>query len=110
MGYYAYKLDEATREGLLATFAPAYPNVEVDHILYKYGADGESMPHPERMEIIGMHDNGNGLQAALVRINGSVERPDGNLYHIIWSRASKNHDEIDHKEVARFLKEQGVYA
>lgn len=110
MGSYAYKLDEATREGLLATIAPAYSEVHVDYILYKTGPEGESMPHPDMMEIIGISDNGKGLQVAIVRINGTVERPDGKLYHIIWSRDPKNREDVNHAQLADYLREQGVYA
>ncbi len=85
MGIYAYKLDEATREGLLAAIPPAYGKVYADHITYQLAKPGESMPELDKAEIIGIADDGKGLQAAIVRINGSLERPDGKIYHVTWS-------------------------
>jgi hypothetical protein len=108
MGYYAYKLDDATREGLLADIHPTYSQVEADHIVYKNGAPGESMPELDKAEIIGAVDDGKGLQIALVRINGQLERPDGKFYHIIWSRDPGSTHEIDHRIIEDNLKKQGV--
>lgn len=88
MGFYAYKLDDATREGLLSDIPPQYPATFADHIGYKTGKEGESMPELDKAEIIGVADNGKGLQAAIVRINGSVERPDGKIYNIAWSASN----------------------
>lgn len=85
MGFYAYKLDADTREGLLATIPAKYPQIIADHITFKTGKEGESIPELKTAEIIGVADDGNGLQAAVVRINGSVERPDERILHITWS-------------------------
>lgn len=85
MGMYSYKLDDATREGLLTDIPAKYPSIAADHITYKLGKEGESMPELNNAEIIGVADDGHGLQTAIVRINGSVERPDGKIFHITWS-------------------------
>lgn len=104
MGFYAYKLDEATREGLLATIAPSYSHVEADHILYKTGDVGESMPELHKAEILGAIDDGKGLQVAIVRINGEIERPDGKFYHIVWSRDPNCTHDIDHDMLAHHVQ------
>jgi hypothetical protein len=88
MGFYAYQLDEATREGLLTDIPPKYATTFANHITYKTGKEGESMPELDKAEIIGVADDGKGLQTAIVRINGSVERPDGKIYNIPWSANS----------------------
>jgi len=36
-------------------------------------------------EIVGGVDDGQGLQALAVRIDGTTSRPDGGIYHITWS-------------------------
>jgi hypothetical protein len=35
--------------------------------------------------IIGEVDDGEGLQALVVQIDGTSDRPDGSTYHITWS-------------------------
>src|SRR5579884_3852251 len=88
MGFYAYKLSEATRDKLLGkngeqTIVPAkYAEVVADHITYKLAKEGEPMPAVKKAEVIGVADDGNGLQALVTRINGSLERPDGKIFHV----------------------------
>jgi hypothetical protein len=36
---------------------------------------------------VGEADDGAGVQALVVRIGGTTERPDGAIYHITWSLA-----------------------
>ncbi|WP_230533080.1 hypothetical protein [Microvirga roseola] len=79
-------LDETEREELLRRFPPVYPDVVAHHVTLraKTPADGP-LPTATAGEIVGHVDDGRGLQALVVRIDGTTERPDGSTYHITWS-------------------------
>jgi hypothetical protein len=95
-----WALDPAQREQLLARFSPAYPNVIADHVTLASGV-GEDPPLPteDRGEIVGTADDGAGVQAMVVKIGGTTDRPDGSTYHITWSlgpgrKAAESNDVI----------------
>ena len=81
-----WKLDQAERLDLLHRFAPAYSQVIADHVTLRSGTN-ECTPLPEAQhgEIIGVADDGEGLQALVVQIGGTTDRGDGNTFHITWS-------------------------
>jgi hypothetical protein len=83
-----WKLDRNQRTELLQQFPPRYPNVDADHVTLKYAA-GRQAPLPEETvgEIVGRGDDGMGVEAMVVRIGGTTDRPDGSTYHITWSLA-----------------------
>lgn len=82
-------LEEADRAMLLDRMTPAYEQVIAHHVTLKAdpGAQ-ESAPGAQDAEIIGLADDGAGVQAAVVRLNGTTRRPDGGVYHITWSLAA----------------------
>lgn len=83
-----WKLDRAQRDGLLARFAPRYPNVVADHVTLKFGVQRHSAPPGAVIaRIVGRADDGIGVEAMIVEIDGSTHRPDGGTYHITWSLA-----------------------
>lgn len=86
MAVTGWKLDPEEREALLARFPPEWPDVVADHITLETDA-GKDDPLPEAWvaEIVGGVDDGEGLQAMVVAIDGSTGRPDGSTYHITWS-------------------------
>lgn len=75
------------RRRLLERFAPAYPRTVGDHVTYKAGVveDAPPPPAPETAEVVGVADDGQGVQALVLRLNGSTERWDGGVWHITWS-------------------------
>jgi hypothetical protein len=82
--YVGWALDGADRERLLKDFPPAYPNVVADHVTL--GLDGSGPPpRAGRAEVVGRTDDGAGVQALVVRIDGTTDRPDGSTYHLTWS-------------------------
>ena len=84
--YSAYQLDFKQREDLLKQFPTRYPRVVADHITVRFGGNHLPLPEmPEKAEIVGMADDGSGLQALIVRVNGNLVRQDGSIYHITWS-------------------------
>jgi hypothetical protein len=88
------------RENLLAAFPPAYPRVVARHIALE-GGEPPDFPLPGEAEgfVVGVADDGAGVQALVVEIGGATRRPDGSTYHITWSlgarrRATESNDVI----------------
>jgi hypothetical protein len=74
------------RNGLMAVFPPAYPEVVAHHVTLKSGVP-QDFPLPTETEgfVVGVADDGAGVQALVVEIGGSTRRLDGSTYHITWS-------------------------
>jgi hypothetical protein len=77
------------RESLLAAFPPAYPRVVAQHIALE-GGEPPDFPLPSEAEgyVVGVADDGEGVQALVVEVGGTTHRPDGATYHIPWSFAA----------------------
>jgi hypothetical protein len=93
-----WKLDSSQRKELLQQFPPRFKNVVADHVTLRARASGKA-PLPEEMigEIVGRVHDGRGVEAMVVRIGGTTDRPDGSTYHITWSledgrRAKESND------------------
>lgn len=81
-----WKLDRAQRAELLQQFPPRYGNVVADHVtLSVKTARDAPLPEERHGEIVGRADDGRGVEAMAVRIDGTTDRPDGSIYHITWS-------------------------
>ena len=74
------------REKLLAAFPPAYPRVVARHVALEGGGPPD-FPLPVEAEgfVVGVADDGAGVQTLVVEIGGTTRRPDGSTYHIAWS-------------------------
>jgi hypothetical protein len=83
-----WKLDSGQRAALLAQFAPKYARAIADHVTLAVNVPSSTpLPHAVNARIIGCADDGQGVQAMVVEIDGSTARPDGGTYHITWSLA-----------------------
>ena len=80
--YSAYKLSKKSREKLLEKFPPKYENIIAHHITVKFPSD--VMPHPAKIQVVG-HAAKDGVEAAVVSVNGKTTRSDGKVYHITIS-------------------------
>lgn len=81
-----WKLDPADREQLLDRFPPLWPDVVAHHVtLDANAADGDPLPVEQEARVVGSVSDGAGLQALVVAIGGTTDRPDGSTYHITWS-------------------------
>jgi hypothetical protein len=81
-----WKLDPGERDELLSRFPPAYDRVVADHVTLRAHVDGQSKLPPATVGVIvGRADDGEGVEAMVVQIDGSADRPDGGKYHITWS-------------------------
>ena len=96
-GFIGWALDRQEREALLTRFPPRYGEVVADHVTLKFGDAEARLPTETSGEIVGEADDGRGVQAMVVRIGGTTDRPDGSTYHITWSlgpgrRAKESND------------------
>ena len=80
-----WKLDPSGRAALLARFAPVYPQTVADHVTFGRKSEAPAMPAAKRAVVIGRADDGNGVEALVVEVNGTSERWDGGTYHVTWS-------------------------
>ena len=81
-----WKLDRDQRKELLQQFPPRFRNVVADHVtLAAKAATDAPLPQETEGEIIGRADDGRGVEAMVVTIGGTTDRPDGSTYHITWS-------------------------
>jgi hypothetical protein len=96
-----WTIDPAERDALLRDHPPRYNKVVAHHVTLDVRASDP--PHEVRAAVLGSTDDGHGVQALVVSVDGSVERPDGSIYHITWSlgegRAAKESNDV--------LKERG---
>ena len=83
--YTGWLLDPRDREALLERFPPRYPEVVAHHVTQKFGDRAAQPPSETHGEVVGEADDGLGVQALVVRIAGSTDRPDGSTYHVTWS-------------------------
>jgi hypothetical protein len=96
-----WKLDRTEREQLLKDHPPRYDQAIADHVTLEVG--GKSLPGEVKASIVGRTDDGAGVEAMVVTIDGSVDRPDGSTYHITWSLA----DGRSARESNDVLKQRG---
>ena len=83
--YTGWLVDPAEREALLARFQPLYERVVAHHVTLKFGDETAQAPGEVAAEIVGEADDGVGVQALVVAIDGSTARPDGGTFHVTWS-------------------------
>ena len=102
---FGWKLDAGDRERLLQRFPPTWPDVIADHVTFEPSPSGvASAVHDTTARIVGHADDGDGVQALVVSIDGRVDRPDGSTWHITWSidRGRGRHP-LDSNDVLRRL-------
>src|SRR5919202_1012948 len=83
-------LPREDRDRFMAGSPPAYPRVVAHHVTLRAGVPPD-FPLPADTEgfVVGVADDGAGVQALVVEIGGATRRPDGSTYHIPWSLAAR---------------------
>ncbi|MCH8615740.1 hypothetical protein LZ016_06455 [Sphingomonas sp. SM33] len=102
-------LAEDDRGRLLEQYKPKYEKTVAHHVTLKTEAERDPLPHEVLAQVVGRTDDESGVEAMVVAIDGSTDRPDGSTYHITWSlgdgrRARESNDvlkergweELDH--------------
>jgi hypothetical protein len=102
-----WKLDRAQRKELLPQFPPLFAKPVADHVTLTRGRRETPLPGPVRAEIVGRADEGSGVEAMVVRLEGTTDRPDGSTYHTTWSlglgrRAVESNDVLRTREWESF--------
>ncbi len=89
------------RDRLLAAIPPAYPQVVARQAALE-GGERPDFPLPGEAEgfVVGVADDGAGVQALVVEIGGTKRRPDGSTYHITWSLAA-GREAVESNDVIR---------
>jgi hypothetical protein len=87
-----WKLDRAQRPALIERFPPRNAFTVADHVTLQVDVAEDTPPTPRcRAEIVGRADDGKGVEALIVAIDGSTDRPGGGTYHITWSLGPGRH-------------------
>lgn len=94
-----WKLDRTQRDVLLARLAPRYDRPIADHVTLRTNARHDPLPDDVTARLVGRADDGDSLEAMVVEIDGTTDRPDGSTFHITWSlgpgrRARESNDVI----------------
>ena len=84
-----WKLTRECRAALLARHPPRYAKAVADHVTFEPAPGAaEVVPPPVRSaRIVGRADDGAGVEAMVVEIDGGTDRPDGSTWHVTWSLA-----------------------
>src|SRR6185503_6643133 len=80
-----WKLDRKLRESLLEQLPPRYPEVISDHVTLDAKAIDVEPPPVSSARIVGRADDNRGVEAMVVELEGSLDRPDGSTWHVTWS-------------------------
>ena len=104
-GYTGWLLSPQSRELLLKEFEPSYPRVLAHHCTLKYGttSNNPNLPTSTSGTVIGIANDDSGVEALVLRIDGTHQRWDGSTYHITWS-LSEDRKPVDSNAV---IKSQG---
>lgn len=94
-------LGQEDRERLLAAMPAAYARVVAHHVTLSVDGPADA-PLPMELPgcVVGLADDGAGVQALVVEIGGTTQRPDGSAYHITWSLAD-GRKAVDSNDVIR---------
>ena len=82
-----WKVDHGEREALLDRFPPRYGKPVADHVTLEVEAERKPLPGETKARIVGRADDGAGVEAMVVALDGATDRPDGSTFHITWSLA-----------------------
>lgn len=97
-----WMLDPAQRKELLQQFPPKFTQVVADHVtLATRVSAGAELPCEQHGEIVGHIDDGEGVEALVVSIGGTTDRPDGSTYHLTWSLAPGRKGKESNDVIAR---------
>lgn len=96
-----WRIDRADRDRLLAHFEPRYSETIADHVTFGHKSEAPAMPRAEGATVIGRADDGRGVEALVVEVDGTSRRWDGSRYHITWSLAPGREAKESNTVIAR---------
>jgi hypothetical protein len=85
-GYNGWLIMPISRATILSWFPPKFSSVYVHHITNQFKIlDTDPLLNEVDAIIVGYAIDENGIEAAVVSVNGNLYRPDGNIYHCTLS-------------------------
>lgn len=85
-GYTGWLLPQHERERLLALFPTRFSRTIAHHCTLEFGVDQDTpLPEETTATVVGESWEPTGVQALVLKIGGTIRRPDGQIYHITWS-------------------------
>lgn len=94
--YTAHVLTFKSQDELVRRFPPKYSKFVGHHVTVQFGVPKDTPP-PEPADVV-VHayaDTEDGLEALIVTVNGTWDRPDGSKYHITWSLDPTRYKPVD---------------
>lgn len=85
MTYEAFIIDTQDRERLLVAFPPKNPDVIAHHVTHRFGVPADAVYGITVPICVIGYKCAEGIEALVVEINDTFQRPDGNIYHITLS-------------------------
>jgi len=83
--YTAHILSDLSRAELMSKYTPKYTKFIGHHVTIEFGVGADTtVPEPADIKVVGYIDSGDGLEALVVSVDGTYDKPNG-LYHITWS-------------------------
>jgi hypothetical protein len=99
-----WRLLSREREELLRAFPPRYRTTVADHVTLAARVTAQT-PKPSDVDalLVGHIDDGQGVEALVVEIDGETSRSGGGTWHITWSladgrRAKESNDVLARQE------------
>ena len=84
--YSALVLNKKARAELLRKFPPKFSKVIAHHVTIKFNVS-KDVPLPKNavVQVVGYATDNKGIEAAVVSVNGKIQRADGSNYHVTLS-------------------------
>lgn len=96
MAFNGWMLPDTERARVLGTFTPKYSVVKASHVTL--AIDDKTIPADAEIHIVGVADDGAGMEALVCTVNGELNRPDGGIFHLTLShephRSAKEANEV----------------
>jgi len=87
--YVGWELPVSERTRLLELFPTVYERVIAHHVTLEWNVPADvQLPTETSGQVVGIADDHEGVQALVLRIGGTIRRPDGKTYHCTWSLAT----------------------
>jgi hypothetical protein len=81
----AHVLTKNGKKTLLDHLEPNFPNVIAHHVTVEFGVHASHPKPPQSKVVVYGYVSDDSLEAAVVKVNGKMFRPDGKRYHITLS-------------------------
>ena len=110
-GISVYLLSDESRAKLAEEFPPRFKQFVGHHVTVKFKAsDTDELPAGADYRVVGYayemerRMDGDGIEALVVSIDGTTERPDGETYHITWSHTDGRSAKDSKRLVKKYTK------